>query len=355
MDSNIAHKSYLVNTSWSLRFKPKLFRMDDNTSCSCLTSNTCMRPQGFFCQSTSCQLVAYFPNQTVPGLRISFFPVNSVLLSTLECFYNASCIQMLLDWRLFEIADVYRPFVLNVTPLNPNLPIQYKPTTTLDVAISRLLVEDWNVKTSVAAHYDQCKPSICTYTYVARLGPFYVATSVLGLLGGLSVVLRLTVPVFVRIIMHKVQRRHPLVNAERSERTSTTNEQNHYQIDFPDISTVQSYILSVHFSCSALCASSYYLATVSIPTYSRQHHWPRCLRCTSEPFFVGHVDVPFSPCHHILHYSARLCHQPTDYGSHRPTPVGIHFRSSSSSSQPFVSMQPKFHFIQLISQRLRTI
>ena len=229
-DNNIAHKSYLVNTSWSLRFTARVYPGDNNNTCTCLTSNTCVRPQGFYCRSVSCQMAANLPNQTIPGLRISCFPINSVLLSTLECFYNASCIQMLLDWRLFEIADIYRPLVLNVTPLNPNLSSRYAPTTTLDVAISRLLIEDWKVTTNVAAHYDQCKPSICTYTYVARLSPLYVVTSVLGLLGGLSVVLRLTVPVIVRIIMQKIQRRHQPVNGQMCEITSKTNDQNDHKI-----------------------------------------------------------------------------------------------------------------------------
>ena len=229
-DSNIAHKSYLVDTSWSLRFKPKVYRADNNNTCTCLTSNTCIRPQGFYCRSVSCQMTAYLPNQTIPGLRISCFPINSLLLSTLECFYNASCIQMLLHWRLFETAEFYRPLVLNVTPLDPNLPSRYAPTTTFDVAISRLLIEDWKVTTNVAAHYDQCKPSICTYTYVARLSPLYVVTSVLGLLGGLSVVLRLTVPVTVRIIMQKIQRPQQLLNAHMSGTTSKNNDQNDHKI-----------------------------------------------------------------------------------------------------------------------------
>lgn len=229
-DTNIVHKSYLVNTSWSLRLKPRIYRADNNDTCTCLTSNTCIRPQGFYCRSLPCQMTAYLPNQTIPGLRLSCFPINSVLLSTLECFYNASCIQMLLDWRLFEVAEFYRPLDVNITPLDPNLPSRYAPTTTLDVAISRLLIEDWKVTTNVAAHYHQCKPSICTYTYVARLSPLYVLTSVLGLLGGLSVVLRLTVPVIVRIILWKMQRRQQPVSVEMSETTSTTNDQKDHTI-----------------------------------------------------------------------------------------------------------------------------
>ena len=229
-DTNNAHKSYLVNTSWSLRLKPKIYRADNNDSCTCLTSNTCIRPQGFYCRSVPCQMAAYLPNQTIPGLRLGCLPINSVLLSTLECFYNASCIQMLLDWRLFEVAEFYRPLDVNITPLDPNLPSRYAPTTTLDVPISRLLIEDWKVTTNVAAHYNQCKPSICTYTYVARLGPLYVVTSVLGLLGGLSVVLRLIVPVIVRIIMQKIQRGQQPVNAQMSETTSKNNDQNDHKI-----------------------------------------------------------------------------------------------------------------------------
>ena len=219
-DPNFSHQSYFVNHSWLVRYKPVDYYTNHSTNCTCLTSNTCVRPQGFFCRNESCRVTTYFPTQSIPGLVISCFPINSILLSTLECFYSASCIQMLLDWRLFELADVYRPLALNVTPLNPHLTSRYSPTTPLNEAISSLLVEDWKVTTNVTAHYDQCRPSICTYTYLTRFEPLHVVTAVLGLIGGLSVVLRLTVPVIVRIIMQKIQRRQQQRNTPISEETS---------------------------------------------------------------------------------------------------------------------------------------
>jgi hypothetical protein len=49
---------------------------------------------------------------------------------------------MLYNWRLFEITDVFYPLILNVTPLDPNLPSRFLPTTKLDVLVSRLLIEE---------------------------------------------------------------------------------------------------------------------------------------------------------------------------------------------------------------------
>ena len=159
-----------------------------------------------------------------------------------------------MDWRLFEKADVYRPLVLNVTPLDANLPSRYAPTTTLGLPISRLFIEDWKVTTNVTAHYDQCKPSLCTYTYVARLGALYVVTSVLGVLGGLSVVLQLSVPVILRIIVHKIHRRHQTVSAQMSETNSTLKERRDHNSFFRHYSSCIHHQCSLLFSYSVLCS-----------------------------------------------------------------------------------------------------
>ena len=222
-DSNIAYRSYIVNNSWTLRLKPRLYHMGGNKTCKCSISNACSRQQGFYCRSASCQSAAPSPNQTIPGLNIGCFPLNSVLLSTLECFYNASCIQMLLDWRLFLVADVYYPLDLNVKPLDLNTSRQYLPTTPLEEIISGLLIEDWAVKTNDTAYYDQCKPQICTYNYVAGFEAIYVATTIIGILGGLSLVLRLTVPVLLRIVMQQMERQRRVLGEQMSAIASKLN------------------------------------------------------------------------------------------------------------------------------------
>ncbi len=208
-DTNIAHISYVINNTWSVSLTPRSYPpiTNNNQTCTCLISNQCIRPQGFYCRSALCQQQAILPNQTIPGLVLSCLPVSSLLLSTFECFYNQSCIQILYDWRLFEIADLFYPLNLSVTPLDPNLPSQFLPTTTLDVIVSNLLLEEWIITTDVLAHYENCKPKICTYTYTARFQTIYVIMTVIGLFGGLFVILRLSIPFIIRIPMQQIEKR----------------------------------------------------------------------------------------------------------------------------------------------------
>ena len=178
---------------------------NNNQTCNCLFSNQCVRPQGFYCQHVACRQAAALPNRTVPGLVVSCFPINSLLLSTFECFYNRSCIEILYDWRLFEISDQFYPLTINVTPLDPHLPSQFSPTTKIDTILSSLLIEEWTSKTEVSAHYQQCSPKICTYTYTERFETIYVITTIIGLFGGLFIVLRLSVPLLIRIPLRRIR------------------------------------------------------------------------------------------------------------------------------------------------------
>jgi hypothetical protein len=189
-----------------IRLKPRAF---PNTPFTCLTSNQVVRPQGFY-WFVYTPVAAAGLNQSIPGLVTSCLPIDSLLLSTLECFYNQSCIEMLFNYRLFWLEDVYKPLNLNVTPLNSNLPSRYLPTSKLEDIVSRLLIEEWIVNSDVVVHYEHCQPKVCTYTYTARFQVIYVITTVIGLFGGLSVILRLIIPLITRIIMQQIEKRRQL-------------------------------------------------------------------------------------------------------------------------------------------------
>jgi hypothetical protein len=189
-----------TNSSSMLAYYSETTNEGNNRSCSCGTSTMCVQTLNFYCSRLDC-FDESKPVITVPGMVLGCLPVDSVLSSTLECFYNQSCVQMLIDWRTFDISDMFQPFTLNITALDPSAPSRFSSNTLLNTIVSQLLVEEWINTTDPIAHYEQCKPSTCTYTYTARYNTFYVVTSVLGLWGGLSVILRLIVPFIVKLIM----------------------------------------------------------------------------------------------------------------------------------------------------------
>ena len=194
-----------TNNSRMSIYYSKIIYNDDNTSCSCGTDSRCFHPLGLYCSRDDCYDESK-PYMIVPGMVLGCLPVDSVLSSTLECFYNQTCVQMLIDLRTVDIGDKFLPFTLNITALDPSVPSRFSPKTPLNMIVSQLLVEEWINTTYPIAHYKQCRPSTCTYTYTGYYNIFYIITIVIGLWGGLSVVLRLVVPFIMNLIM-KLKRR----------------------------------------------------------------------------------------------------------------------------------------------------
>lgn len=207
-NTNAIPRSRLYNGSYQLRYIARTFTKDNRT-CSCDTSTQCSRQQGFYCRNTTCLTGNALPNRPIPGLNYACFPIDSILVSTLECFFNQSCIQMLSDNRLYDFGDYYLPVNLtNIRALDVNLKSQYYPNTTMETIISQLFVENWTTSADFMAHYQQCQPKYCTYTYIERYQAVFIITSVIGLVGGLTVVFEIFVPLLMRILLRIFRRRH---------------------------------------------------------------------------------------------------------------------------------------------------
>ena len=173
---------------------------DYDNQCSCGTNSSCRRPQGFYCRSASCSALTTKPNQTIPGLFISCLSMDSVLISSLECFYNASCIQMLCDWLLFDFPNltINTSTAANITPLDSSVNSRFPVNMTVDEIASQLFIENWTDSVSFIDYYRHCAPTECTYTFNERFNLLYLISIILGVIGGLSVALRIIIPLFVK-------------------------------------------------------------------------------------------------------------------------------------------------------------
>jgi len=73
------------------------------------------------------------------------YPIDSLLLSTLECFYDKNCVQILIDNYDFDRVGLLRPLenrTLRIQPLS-NKSSRFSPNTTINQIFSQLFVEDW--------------------------------------------------------------------------------------------------------------------------------------------------------------------------------------------------------------------
>ncbi|CAF1677533.1 unnamed protein product, partial [Adineta ricciae] len=208
-DTNSKIKRLNNSGTFTYRFVPNNYY---ESNCSCGQSVHCNRSQGFYCTATECKVWKNRPNQTILGLVVSCLPIDSLLLSTLECFYNSSCIQMLIEWRSFDTtAQSNDSGFTNVTPLDPMRNTRFPPTIKLEDIVSQLFIEKWINKTNFTAFYQQCAPLTCTYTFEQRFNRVFIIATIFGIIDGLSLTLTILIPFIVKLC-RKVNRcchRHP--------------------------------------------------------------------------------------------------------------------------------------------------
>ncbi|CAF1141652.1 unnamed protein product [Adineta steineri] len=174
--------------------------------CSCGLHLNCTS-QANFIESNSSKL---FP---VKGLKIGCTPSESFRASTLECFYDRSCIDLIHQYTNYTRS--HNP-VLNMTS-------RYSINTTIAELIDNLFIERWATKMNYSSYFRECSPLYCSYTYIQKKSSFiYTITILLGLQGGLSIVLKWLCPKIVRIASK--------VNGYRKKRMNTIHPINSLEI-----------------------------------------------------------------------------------------------------------------------------
>jgi hypothetical protein len=165
----------------------------DYGDCTCSFSAKCVEQFSIYNNVTVDYIVLF----TVPGLYFGCYFVESLFQSTLECFYNQTCIRELQSYLLLSSS-------MNLTALDSSLPSQYFINSTIEELLDHLMVEQWNSSQFYDNYYNECQPAQCTYTHQAKNGIIYIVTALIGLLGGLITVLKLIVPRLVKFIRNKI-------------------------------------------------------------------------------------------------------------------------------------------------------
>ena len=189
---------YEVNDTSQKPIPAKPVRL--NQSCSCGTRSDCVESGGIFLSGDGTR---YF---TIPGWNVGCSVTETLLRSTLECFYNASCIFLIQAYsrNIFEELSGRA----NVTAMNASIPSRFASNVVVQNMVDFLFVEQWQVDNSYSAFYRQCSPSYCSYTIEERNSPLFILSRVLGLYGGLTVSLRFIIPQLIRIVLHVKTRCH---------------------------------------------------------------------------------------------------------------------------------------------------
>lgn len=138
--------------------------------CSCKHSVSCVDQSLIWAD-----LLTLLP-VSLPGLYRGCLSTSAMLRSTLECFYNSSCIKQLQSY--FNTTSTTQFSASHLSSSS-----RYATNSTVQEIVDQLMVEGWNWSATYEAYYQQCQPSRCTYALITRNDVLYIVTTLFGLVG----------------------------------------------------------------------------------------------------------------------------------------------------------------------------
>ncbi|CAF3573537.1 unnamed protein product [Rotaria socialis] len=175
----------------------KYIREGSTTICTCLNKKSCPMPGNIYLYDVwdtngLFDMNILIANETLPGLIVDCLPLQAMLASSFECFYNQSCLNILIS--------VYSNKI-EVQILNQSFPSRFSLTTSIGSIVDQLFIENIQIQTNYDSYYNGCAPSYCSYTQSRRFDCIYVITTLIALYGGLNVALYIITPYLIDLLL----------------------------------------------------------------------------------------------------------------------------------------------------------
>ncbi len=84
--------------------------------------------------------------------------------------------------------------------LKQNVTSRFYVNSTVSDIMNALMIENWTENINYSFYYNNCNPISCSYTIIKRFNILTVLTTILGLIGGLSVVLGIILPPIIKLV-----------------------------------------------------------------------------------------------------------------------------------------------------------
>ncbi|CAF4305961.1 unnamed protein product, partial [Adineta steineri] len=157
----------IINPGWTAHTIPIVYG-----KCNCGTSWTC--------------------TQSSQGMMTGCYPLESLLQSTLQCFYNQTCI------------DSTKKFTqLNISSLKTS---QYQMNTTIQSILNNLMIEEYIINKSYENYFNQCAPSSCSYNYMQNYQITGGIINIISLYSGLVILTRCLSVILIKLCSYKSNR-----------------------------------------------------------------------------------------------------------------------------------------------------
>ncbi|UJR08052.1 hypothetical protein I4U23_012329 [Adineta vaga] len=160
--------------------------------CSCGTQSDCVGFGGVYHEWYNTARLL------IPGWKIGCSVVETVLRSTLQCFYDQICLNSLvfhIQTYTWQHSDL-----INISAMNFSNKSHFKRETIIEKIADQLFIEEWIVNTSYLTFYNQCNIQECWYTMEKDDYITYTISNILGLYGGLTIALRFSIPYLIQIL-----------------------------------------------------------------------------------------------------------------------------------------------------------
>jgi cytoplasmic iron level regulating protein YaaA (DUF328/UPF0246 family) len=103
---------------------------------------------------------------------IGCLPITSLLLSSLQCFYDDICLN--------DVKKAMNLQNLSIISLNSTQLRQFSMNTTLNKIINNLMLDEWIYNINHTEYFNQCNPQQCTYSIIERNNILVIFTTLLG-------------------------------------------------------------------------------------------------------------------------------------------------------------------------------
>ena len=175
---------------------------DDSQLCFCTDTSNCTYPSGIYPNLTGVDSYTYSGIITPPtisstqiqGIYAGCMPFESMMQSTLQCFYDNDCLSKLFASR-------------SVQSLKSEINSVYTMDTKINVLIQQLFIETWSIEKNFESFYSECKSSKCLYSYNSKGNVAFVVLATLSLTGGLFVALRI-LSMFIIKLCTKIKKKY---------------------------------------------------------------------------------------------------------------------------------------------------
>ncbi|CAF1517587.1 unnamed protein product, partial [Adineta steineri] len=140
-------------------------------NCTCLNIEGCPRSATF--NDSYGHLV------NVPGMIVDCLIVDGALASTLECYYNQSCISIL-----------HGQLSMNIQPLSNTSNKNFSMYSTVQLIFNKSMIDETITEIRFDKYFSECNCPFCSYSYRRRFDIFFIFTAVTGSIGILPLIIR---------------------------------------------------------------------------------------------------------------------------------------------------------------------